>query len=88
MEAKFRKVTKTRNLGREHNVVYYASIMYCECMLILPYRSRFMRRTDRERNGISSFPKLYYPELYLLNRGYKAFQLPSKLLNASVLSSI
>ena len=31
-----------------------------------------MRKTDREKNGMS-FPKLYYPELYLLEGGYKAF---------------
>ena len=31
-----------------------------------------MRKTDRERNGMA-FPKLYYPELYLLEGGYKAF---------------
>lgn len=31
-----------------------------------------MRNTDRERNGMD-FPKLFYPELYLLEGGYKAF---------------
>ncbi len=31
-----------------------------------------MRKIDRERNGIN-FPSLYYPELYLLVGGYKAF---------------
>ena len=31
-----------------------------------------MRKVDRERNGMD-FPKLYYPELYLLEGGYKKF---------------
>ena len=31
-----------------------------------------MREIDRKRNGMA-FPKLYYPELYLLEGGYKAF---------------
>ena len=31
-----------------------------------------MRKKDRERNGMD-FPKLYYPELYLLDGGYKCF---------------
>ena len=31
-----------------------------------------MRKVDREKNGMD-FPKLYYPELYLLSGGYKAF---------------
>ncbi len=35
-------------------------------------RSRFMRKIDRERNGMN-FPRLHYPELYLLLGGYKAF---------------
>lgn len=46
-----------------------------------------MRKTDRGKNGMA-FPKLYYPELYLLEGGYKAFyakypvscRLPSTLL--------
>ena len=31
-----------------------------------------MRETDRKENGMK-FPKLYYPEVYLLEGGYKAF---------------
>ena len=31
-----------------------------------------MRKKDRERNGMD-FPKLHYPELYLLDGGYKTF---------------
>lgn len=31
-----------------------------------------MREIDRKKNGVA-FPKLYYPELYLLEGGYKAF---------------
>jgi M-phase inducer phosphatase 2 len=37
-----------------------------------PNMSRFMRELDRKKNGMA-FPKLYYPELYLLNGGYKAY---------------
>lgn len=37
------------------------------------FRSRFLRKTDRDKNGPMSFPKLFYPELYLLDGGYKAF---------------
>jgi rhodanese-related sulfurtransferase len=37
-----------------------------------PDMSRFMRQTDREKNGMN-FPKLYFPELYLLDGGYKSF---------------
>lgn len=32
-----------------------------------------MREHDRNINGMTNFPKLYYPELYLLHGGYKAF---------------
>ena len=35
-------------------------------------RSRFMRKIDRERNGMD-FPKLFFPEIYLLHGGYKNF---------------
>eukprot|EP00731_Ephydatia_muelleri_P020525 Em0013g252a len=38
-----------------------------------PEMSRFMREHDRNINGMTNFPKLYYPELYLLHGGYKAF---------------
>ena len=31
-----------------------------------------MRGIDRKRNDMA-FPRLYYPELYLLEGGYKAF---------------
>ena len=31
-----------------------------------------MRKMDREKNGMD-FPKLYYPEMYLLEKGYKVF---------------
>ena len=32
-----------------------------------------MRETDRGKNGMKNFPQLFYPELYLLDGGYKAF---------------
>ena len=31
-----------------------------------------MRKMDREKNGMN-FPSLYFPELYLLEGGYKKF---------------
>ena len=31
-----------------------------------------MRKIDREKNGMN-FPKLFYPEIYLLHGGYKNF---------------
>ena len=31
-----------------------------------------MRKLDRKKNDVA-FPRLYYPELYLLEGGYKAF---------------
>lgn len=42
------------------------------CTYIFAYRSRFLRETDRRKNGMD-FPKLYYPELYLMEGGYRAF---------------
>ncbi len=35
-------------------------------------RSRFLREYDRRIND-SNYPKLYYPEVYLLDGGYRAF---------------
>ena len=37
-----------------------------------PKMSRFLRKLDRESNK-DCYPSLYYPELYLLEDGYKAF---------------
>lgn len=37
-----------------------------------PRLSRFLRNLDRQRNN-DCYPGLYYPELYLLEGGYKAF---------------
>lgn len=37
------------------------------------FRCRFLREIDRKENGFKFFPKLYYPELYLLEGGYKDF---------------
>ena len=45
----------------------YLFIFFCSMC-----RCRFLRETDRRKNGMH-FPKLYYPELYLLEGGYKAF---------------
>ena len=56
------------------------------------FRSRFMRSIDRKKNDMA-FPKLYYPELYLLEGGYKAFyeQFPVsylKKINSAVRDSL
>ena len=37
-----------------------------------PKMSRFLRKNDREANK-ECYPSLHYPELYLLEGGYKAF---------------
>ena len=36
------------------------------------FRSRFLRNKDRDAHQ-DSYPNLYYPELYLLEGGYKEF---------------
>jgi len=35
-------------------------------------RSRFLRRKDRD-NNVNDYPHLFYPEVYLLDGGYKCF---------------
>ena len=47
-------------------------LSFSSAFVVYIYRSRFMRQTDRKKNDMA-FPKLYYPELYLLDGGYKAF---------------
>ena len=48
-----------------------------------------MRKTDRDRNGMD-FPRLFYPELYLLEGGYRAFfvQHPVRSLGVGVFAVI
>lgn len=36
-------------------------------------RCREVRSRDRTLQGIKNFPKLYYPELYVMSGGYKEF---------------
>ena len=50
--------------------LYKRRSVSCTCMSL--HRSRFLRETDRRKNGMN-FPKLYYPELYLMEGGYRAF---------------
>jgi len=38
-----------------------------------PRACRYIRRKDRDLNGVSGFPNLYYPSLYLMKDGYKEF---------------
>ncbi len=47
-----------------------------------------MRKIDREKNGFKFFPKLYYPELYLLEGGYKDFYHAYNVSWAAVLLKI
>ena len=53
------------------------------------HRSKFLRETDRKRNGYKGFPNLYYPELYLLSGGYRAFfaDHPVSLLTSTTLGT-
>lgn len=49
--------------------------MFCIFFLhngIYVFRSRFLREKDREANK-ECYPQLHYPEIYLLEGGYKAF---------------
>lgn len=50
---------------------YYLSIL-TNPALFPPSRFRFLRSHDRECNE-NAYPALHYPEIYLLNGGYKAF---------------
>lgn len=42
------------------------------CFDLVCYRSRFLRNMDRGQNK-ELYPQLYYPEIYLLDGGYKNF---------------
>ena len=42
--------------------------MSCDLLI----RCRYMRKIDSDKNGMN-FPLLFYPELYLLEGGYKNF---------------
>ena len=59
-------------LDMQHWGVVHWFVLYTLHTCPLYTRSRFMRKLDREGNGMD-FPRLYYPELYLLDGGYKAF---------------
>lgn len=41
-------------------------------MFFLLFRYRYLRKQDRQRNE-TSYPSLNYPEIYLLEGGYKNF---------------
>ena len=41
-----------------------------------PNMSRFLREQDRK---VSSYPSLHYPEIYLLDKGYKEFYYNQKV---------
>ena len=43
------------------------------------FSCRFLRNKDRDMNR-NRYPKLYYPELYLLEGGYKAFFAEQKVI--------
>ena len=45
-----------------------------------------MRKLDREKNGMG-FPKLYYPEVYLLHGGYKNFYGVHSVSERNIVSS-
>lgn len=60
-------------------VAHTVHIQYEQCIMCViidnilflqSYRSRFLRNNDRSRNA---YPRLHYPEIYLLQGGYKNF---------------
>ncbi|CAK9303429.1 unnamed protein product [Gordionus sp. m RMFG-2023] len=60
---------KTANLELNHNII----IFHCEFSQERgPKLYQFMRNYDRQINK-EQYPKLYYPEVYILEGGYKLF---------------
>jgi len=42
-------------------------------MMLLVNSCKFLRSQDRELNGVANFPRLFFPEVYLMKEGYKTF---------------
>ena len=38
-----------------------------------PKLCRYMRERDRQINGLQNFPKLFFPEVYVMRNGYRQF---------------
>lgn len=59
--------------NKDHKMHRHVLVFHCEfSSKRAPTLFRFLRNKDRECN-ISRYPKLFYPEIYLLEGGYKAF---------------
>lgn len=62
-------VEQVKSFYREHSTV--ALIFHCEFSSVrAPFISRFLRNFDRTQNV---YPNLRFPEIYILEGGYKAF---------------
>jgi rhodanese-related sulfurtransferase len=69
LEAFFNENSVTNPQSQQRHVL----VFHCEFSSERgPTLLRFMRQKDRDIN-IHSYPKLHYPEIYVLNGGYKAF---------------
>jgi rhodanese-related sulfurtransferase len=61
-------------LPDSHNGMKTCIIFHCEFSQQRgPRTCAYLRKLDREAHGINGFPNLYYPEIYILQGGYKQF---------------
>ena len=75
MYEKFLANDRLKQLNEEANANGKRSVIIFHCEFSSergPGMLRFLRNQDRTLNK-DSYPKLFYPELYLLEGGYKAF---------------
>lgn len=62
------------NLDLEKSYDRVAFIFHCEfSQKRAPDLYRLIRGTDRDLHGLAYFPKLFFPEIYVMEGGYKAF---------------
>lgn len=50
----------------------HACLPFCMCCVFFDFRLRYLRNRDRSLHQ-ENYPALYYPEMYLLEGGYKEF---------------
>lgn len=58
-------------------LIYFSLLLVIDKQLVIFFfffvnRARFLRNMDRSANK-DCYPSLYYPEIYILDGGYKAF---------------